>query len=121
MRAANSLILVATLLGACGNDGTTAAATAPLAPSDLEAEPLSGGVHVMWKDNSDNEENFMVLRMRHGVDSEYMTVATLPFDSVQYHDAPTPPFTAGMTCMYKVMAMNAKGESESNDATVTIP
>lgn len=90
----------------------------PAAPSELKATPLGGGAHLTWKDNSDNEDNFMVLRMQAGVETDYETLATLPFDSIQYHDAP---LTAGASYTYKIMAMNGKGESESNEAELSVP
>ena len=36
------------------------------APSDLKAEPLDGGAHLTWKDNSDNEAEFMIERKMMG-------------------------------------------------------
>jgi len=90
----------------------------PSAPSELAVAPLTGGAHLTWKDNSDDEENFMVLRQQMGTDADYETLVTLPFDSVQYHDAP---LTSGMTYSYKIMAMNGQGESESNVVMLTAP
>lgn len=90
----------------------------PTAPSELTAAALQGGAHLTWKDNSDNEESFMLERKQMGVDSDYKVIATLPFDSVQYHDAP---LVSGATYSYKVMAMNGKGESESNEVTFKAP
>lgn len=57
-----------TLLSACGGDVT--GASAPAAPTVLAAAPLAGGAHLTWADNSDNETEFMVMRMQEGVDAE---------------------------------------------------
>jgi len=90
----------------------------PAAPTELTATPLSGGAHLTWKDNSNDEEHFMVMRMEQNVDADYETVTTLPFDTTQHHDGP---LTTGSTYMYKVVAMNAAGETDSNLVTVTLP
>lgn len=102
------------LAAACGDsDGG-----APAPPSGLAAEPLTGGAHLTWTDNADNETEFMVMRMDGLVDAEYRTIATVPFDTEQYHDAP---LTSGTTYMYKVMAMNDEGDSESSEIRFDAP
>jgi hypothetical protein len=107
-------------LSACGgdDDGDHGGAGGPAAPSNLAAAPLSGGAHLTWTDNSDNETGFMVMRMKDGTDTEYQHVTTLPFNATQHHDAP---LTSGATYKYVVMAMNADGESESNEVTFAAP
>jgi len=100
---------------ACGSDST---ATAPAAPTGLAAAALSGGAHLTWTDNSDNETEFMIMRMQQGVDTEMQTIATVPFDTSQYHNAP---LTSGQTYMFMVMAMNHAGETESNQVTFNAP
>ena len=60
----------------------------------------------------------MVLRMQSGTDADFKIIATLPFDSVQYHDGP---LVSGATYAYKIMAMNGKGDSNSNEASLTLP
>jgi hypothetical protein len=49
-------------LGTTGEStgGTTAAVEPPAAPTELMAGILEGGVHVTWKDASDNEDNFIL-------------------------------------------------------------
>ena len=107
------------LAAACGGDDDGhGGAGGPAAPSNLAVAPLSGGAHLTWKDNSDNETSFMVMRMKNGTDTDYQHVTTLPFNATQYHDAPR---TSGATYMYMVVAMNADGESESNDVTFAAP
>jgi hypothetical protein len=104
----------------CGSDDSDHSSNGggPKAPTELSASPLAGGAHLTWRDNSADEEHFMVLRQQVGTDTEFETVSTLPFDTTLYHDAP---LTVGATYKYKIMAMNAAGESESNEVMVTIP
>lgn len=90
----------------------------PAAPQMLAAEELSGGAHLTWVDASDDETEFMIMRMDVAAGGEYETVTTVPFDTVQYHDAP---LMAGVTYMYMVMAMNDAGTSESNEVEFTLP
>ena len=106
----------ALLLSACGSDD--AGGTAPAAPSGLAAASLAGGAHLTWTDNSDNETEFMVMRMKDGVDTAFQHITTLEFNTTQYHDAP---LTSGATYRFMVTAMNDAGESESNEVTFAAP
>lgn len=106
--------LLTMAVAACGDDG----GGAPAAPSGLAAEALSGGAHLTWTDNADNEVEFMVMRKRDGVDTDFTTVATVPFDTEQYHDAP---LTSGTTYRYAIMAMNDDGETMSAEISFTAP
>lgn len=112
-----SSFLTTLLLAGCSDSGDTGGG-APAAPSGLAASPLGGGAHVTWDDNASNETEYMVMRMEEGVDTEYEVIATLPFDSEAYHDAP---LTSGSTYMYMVMAMNDEGEAESSEITFDAP
>ena len=107
-------VAFALVLAACGGDD----ASAPVAPSALSAAPLTGGAHLTWSDNSDNETEFMVMRMQAGVDAELEVLTTVPFDTEQYHDAP---LTSGVSYTYMIMAMNDAGESTSNEVTFNAP
>ena len=101
-----------------GSTGVTGGAVEPpAAPTDLVASLLEGGVHSTWKDASDNEDNFVLEKMADGA-ADYTLVAELPFDSVTYHDIDV---KAGTTYMYRVKAVNAGGESVSNEAIITVP
>lgn len=104
-------------LAACAMDHGDADSP-PAAPTGLEASEVAGGAHLTWTDNSDNEDHFMVVRMEDGVDPEYDVISTATFDAVQYHDADV---TSGSTYMYKIIAMNGAGESESNEVSFTAP
>jgi hypothetical protein len=89
----------------------------PTAPTNLVVAPLAGGAHLTWADNSDNETEFMVMRMKVGTDSEYQHITSVVFNTVQYHDGP---ITAG-EYKYQVWAMNSDGESESEEVSFTAP
>ncbi len=103
---------------ACMDEGHGGGAGAPAAPSMLTGSLLSGGAHLIWQDNSDNETQFMVMRKEMGA-ADYTVASSPPFDTTQYHDAP---LTSGTTYVYAVMAMNDSGESElSNEVMVSIP
>ena len=111
------VLALVVLAAACSDDKSTGGV--PAAPSMLTVELLEGGGHLTWKDNSDNETQFMIMRMEVGGSADYAVVASPPFDTTAYHDAP---LTAGKTYMYMVMAMNDAGESEStNEVMLAVP
>ena len=101
--------------GAGGTGGSTTGK--PNAPSMLTAAPLSGGAHLTWKDNSSDEDMFMIMR-KEGSGS-FSTLRMLPANTTQYHDTAT---MSGRTYTYMVHAMRGDTLSDpSNEATVTIP
>jgi hypothetical protein len=107
-----------TTSGSSGSDGTTAAAVEPpAAPTDLTASLLEGGAHLNWKDASDDEDNFILEKKAAG-DADFSMVIELPFDSVTYHDNDV---IAATMYTYRVKAINAAGESISNEAMIQIP
>lgn len=118
MRTLMSLSFLGLLLSACaddGGDGGGGGGTgAPTAPTALAAAKLGSGAHLTWTDASSNEDTFMVMRKTSG--GTYEEVATVPFNTVQYHDEP---LTTGTTYSYTVMAINADGSSSSNEVTFT--
>lgn len=89
----------------------------PAAPTDLTASPLEGGVHLVWKDVATNEDNYVLERKLVG-DPDFAAVIELPFDSVTHHDVDV---VAGMSYVYRVKAINAGGESLSNEAMTQVP
>ncbi len=102
--------------GACaGDDG---GAAGPAAPSNLAATPLGAGAHLTWKDNSMDESEFVIMRMRRGTDTAMTELGRVPFNGTAFHDEP---IVAGATYMYMVIATNETGESESNEATFVAP
>ncbi len=105
------LCVAATLAAACGG-GSSAV---PKAASGLTVEPLSGGAHLTWTDNSDNETDFMIER-KTGTGS-YSALSSVPFNTTAYHDGT---LETGMLYTYHVIAMNAAGMSgPSNEVSLT--
>ena len=101
------------LVSACASehhDGNADAA--PAAPTSLAVSNVSGGAHLTWMDTSDNEDHFMI--MRKVVDGTFDDVDMVTFNTTQYHDSSV---TAGTSYVYKIVAMNAKGEASSNEVT----
>ncbi|MDD8019584.1 MAG: SBBP repeat-containing protein [Acidobacteriota bacterium] len=98
---------------------TTPALTIPLAPSDLQATPLSySQVRLSWTDNSFNEEGFKIER-KEGSGGTYQQVGTTGEGVTTYNDSGLAEMTA---YYYRVRAFNAAGNSAySNEATVTTP
>ena len=115
MRSFGSIVLTGLVfLGAgCGSEHGDAAAP-PAAPTNLAVSNLSGGGHLTWMDNSDNEDHFMIMRKADG--GSYDDIDMLTFNTTSYHDASV---TAGTTYVYMVMAMNGKGEATSNEVMFT--
>ena len=93
-------------LVACGDDG--GGDIEINAPSDLTVTAVSGGAHLTWKDNSDNEAEFMIERKTGSGD--WVTVDTVEFNMTQYHDASVMP---GTTYVYRVMAMPEGGQGHT--------
>jgi hypothetical protein len=108
-----TIVMLALLAAACG-EGHGDATAPPAAPSNLAVSIVSGGAHLTWTDNSDNEDHFMVMRKPSG--GTYDDIDMTAFNTTQYHDSSV---TAGMTYVYKVVAMNGKGEASSNEVTFT--
>lgn len=105
LRATTVLFTLAVITASCSDtDGM------PKAPSDLKVEELTGGGHLTWKDNSDDEAQFMVERKVGSGTFDVLT--TLPFNTTQFHDAP---LTSGLTYVYRVMAMSKKANSEDKN------
>ena len=109
-------VLVSFCLAACD---VGEVAPLPPAPTQLTATPASGGLHLTWKDNSEDEMHFMVMRMMHDHGGAAMEpIATLDENTTEYHDANV---ESGMTYMYEVAAMNDVGESDSNEIEIAAP
>ncbi len=105
---------------AWSNEATVAvpaAASAPVAPSDLvalAATPTS--VTLGWTDNSDDETGFEV--HRRNAAGAYVLVATTAADAVQSLQSGLSPDT---TCGYRVRAVNGNGVSGFTEADVSTP
>jgi hypothetical protein len=101
-------------MGTAGGGGMAA----PAAPTLVSVEPLGAGLHVTWMDNSDDEDNF-VLERHDATGTTFSVLATLPFDSNQYHDEGG--LTSGTMYTYRVGALNAAGTSYSAELTAAAP
>ena len=135
----SSLLLSSVLaLGACGNtpsggdagsvgadmavaDQAPAADLAmnakPNAPSALKAVPLHGGAHVTWKDNSSDEDEFLLMR-KEGA-GPFAEVTRPTFDTTAFHDVDV---TSGKTYTYVIYAVKGQAQSDaSNEAMITLP
>jgi hypothetical protein len=102
-------------LAAC--DGDDEAPRVPAAPTELTVALVGAGGHLTWTDNSDDEDEFVIMRARDDGDLE--EVARTAFDTATYHDEP---LESGATYTYVVHAENADGQSDpSNEAMLTVP
>ena len=105
-------------VSACSKSSSSGSSETPKAPTNLTAVPQTGGAHLTWQDNSDNESQFMIDRKDPGAD--WKTVGMVPFNTTLYHDIGV---SAGMTYSYRVMAMPKSGDngSYSNEVTFIAP
>ncbi|MGC8943569.1 MAG: fibronectin type III domain-containing protein [Caldisericia bacterium] len=94
----------------CGNK--------PNAPSNLFGEAISKSeISLSWKDNSDNEDGFILERKEEG--GSYDIITTLPKDTNKYSDKNLIP---DKTYYYRVKAFNSYGESDySNELKIKTP
>jgi hypothetical protein len=89
----------------------------PAAPSMLTAQPLSGGVHLTWKDNASDEDMFMVMRKEGS--GTFTMLTTVTFNITQHHDSAAMP---GKTYTYMVHALRGSTSSDpSNEVMITTP
>lgn len=87
----------------------------PAAPSEVAAIALSSSrVKITWKDNSDSEEGFKILRKPANA-YYYTTLAEVGKNITTYSDSN---LSAGMKYYYKVVSYNATGSSESSEVDV---
>ncbi len=111
-------LAAATLLLA--NSGLlSAGATAPAAPTNLQAMVVHDALKItlLWDDNSDDEEQFVLERSSISPDGPWGVAALPPADSTSYHDGG---LGDGVTYWYRVAATNADGTSDySNVASGT--
>jgi hypothetical protein len=96
---------------ACSSDDGMAP---PAAPTNLAVSSLTGGGHLTWTDNSDNEDQFII--MRRTAAGTFSDIDMVPFNQTQYHDSSV---AAGTAYVYKIAAINAAGETLSNEVMFT--
>ncbi|MGV6828553.1 MAG: fibronectin type III domain-containing protein [Flavobacteriales bacterium] len=97
--------------------GNNPPSTKPLAPTNLVATSQSSSqIDIQWTDNSNNEDNFKLMKSLTGTGS-WSLVANLPANSTSFSDTGLPENT---TYFYKVRARNASGKSSwSNKDSAT--
>lgn len=112
-----TLIAVAVLFASGVGAGVQAASitngglpTLPLAPTNLEARVVHDQLQItlLWQDNADNEDSFVVQRSTAGPSGPWEVVATPPANSTQYDDTG---LADGVTYWYRVAATNGIGMS----------
>ncbi|MES2924602.1 MAG: fibronectin type III domain-containing protein [Verrucomicrobiota bacterium] len=91
---------------------------APTAPSTLAATSIAGNsVTLGWKDNSSNENSFLVERSGSPA-SVWAPLGSVPFNVISFIDSTATPNTI---YTYRVKSVNAIGSSTSGTITVTTP
>ena len=126
MKRLHVLVLVLSSFACGGSDATIAPSSgasanpppgSPAAPSNLSAEAMDTGIHLIWKDNASNEDQFEIERK--DAASAYAKIYAVAFDTFSYHDAS---LVAGKAYSYRVRAVNAAGASRySNEVSATAP
>jgi hypothetical protein len=94
---------------------TNQAAAAPNTPTGLNASAQNtGDIALTWNDNSTNEQSFQVQRSSNG--GGFSIIANLPANRNSYTDSYTN-LQVGTAYSYQVIAMNAIGNTPSNQST----
>jgi|GEM_PF-1259520 len=95
-------------------DGQTGGIIKPEKPTNLVANLVNNNqVTLIWSDNSDNEDNFLVYK---SVDlNSWELLTSLEANSTTYQEGG---LEAGHTYQYKVQAKNIAGKTESDKVTV---
>ena len=94
---------------------TTLGNVVPASPSNLSAVSTGSGIVVHWKDNSPDEEYFVVERKLDG--TNYAAIAFLSANTTTYIDN----LAAGTTYCYRVKARNWAGDSLPSDEKCVTP
>ncbi len=93
--------------------------SAPAAPSNLTASIKKTFVHLQWKDNSTNEDSFIIERCQGSTCTNFSQIASTGANSTTYQDTKVARKT---TYRYRVKARNAGGDSPySNIVGITTP
>ncbi len=88
---------------------------APVAPTQLTADPPVGGVRLYWRDNSALEAGHRIYRKSPG--GSFQLLATVAGGAETYFDGS---LASGSTETYQVTAFNAFGESAPTAAVVVV-
>ena len=107
-------VLCGLALAGCSGSITEQALSAP---TQLTVSQMGFGLHLTWKDNASNEDEFQIERKSGG--AGFAMIGSVVFDTVQFHDEPV---VAGTAYSYRVRAIKGPTPSAySNQATATAP
>ncbi|MBI4815525.1 MAG: fibronectin type III domain-containing protein [Deltaproteobacteria bacterium] len=111
------LALAPMLLLSCGGDDPPSQTPAKLAaPTQLSAEVAAGVVKLSWKDNSADEDGFLIMKQ---VDSgAYAELPMTAADTTSFQDAAV---TAGKMYMYMVHAKRGAELSDASNEAMAMP
>lgn len=99
--------------GSVSNEITVSTAK-PVAPSEVETKALSASrIKITWKDNSDNEKGFRILRKSSSA-IYYVPKGDVDMNVTEYKDYSARP---GTKYSYKVVAYNDAGTAESAEVS----
>jgi hypothetical protein len=117
LRVAGAIGAISLLIFCCSKDkSTNPGPQIPNAPSDLSAQVLSSSsIQLIWADNSDNEDGFIIFRK---VTGEYIALDTAAANQRNYVDAGLQDST---DYYYYVVAFNAQGTSAPTDTVNAMP
>ncbi len=98
------------ILSLISNAAAGAGGSTPAAPSELRARILADGLKItlLWDDNADNEEQFILERSSASSEGPWGVAALLPADSTEYNAGG---LGDNVTYWYRVAATNAFGTS----------
>lgn len=129
-------------LAGCEHDCDSCGHDVPAAPHDLEAELYKSGIHLVWEDASDDEDNFVVERwvrasaalqynglgdlsakrmppsMVQAFGVHFIELVELPENTEDYLDTDV---DSGLTYVYRIRAVNTAGSSISDELEVVVP
>ena len=99
------------LLLLVSSEASQAGGPPPAAPTNLEAMVVQDALKItlLWDDNADNEQQFMLERSSTGADGPWGVAGLLPVDSTSHNDSG---LEDNVTYWYRVAASNAAGTSD---------
>ncbi|MBI2374828.1 MAG: fibronectin type III domain-containing protein [Deltaproteobacteria bacterium] len=115
-RALLASILPLTLL-ACGDDvDDTTTIHKPLAPTALNAQVVAGAVKLTWKDNSSDEDGFLIMKKED--EGAYVELPMTAANATEFQDTAV---TAGKMYMYMVHAKHGTEVSDASNEAMAMP
>ncbi len=103
-------IMFAAVLLLLSGELASAGASAPVAPTDLQAMVVSDALKItlLWDDNSDNEDQFILELSTISPEGPWGVTALLPANSTTHNDRD---LSDNVTYWYRIAATNAAGTS----------